>query len=180
MYKSEVEINKDVKTMIDTALAFYEVPDFTVLLQKQPINFKVKNPTILFNRVNTKPIGYQFAKDKILDGELKTVESRLVDITYQITGIKKRPDITTASEITSGDAIQKIWLFFNSRSGLALAKKLGYGIIKCKEILEPSFIDSSNFYERSPKIDLVLNRVQAIASNQNHITQFNNGTIKGV
>lgn len=146
-FKTENEIIKDFKSLIDEALEFFNIEGFFVRQLYQQINVNVLCPTVFLSVISNNPKGAQYYKK---NSDFTYTYFQKQEIKIRFSALKKRTLKDDISTVSGFDALQLISEFLKSKNGINALSSLNYAQYKAGTVQNQNFIDDSELISLMP------------------------------
>lgn len=169
---------KDLISLIKVALQSQSL-NWQVIQSYQQSMGNIQPPFVMLHRLTTSNYGFQFGKDKDIDGIPTHTENQVEIQTYQIEANYKRTTKDNAETITGADVVRIIASWFQSETGIQAVRSKGYNVLRVTEIAEEYYKDVNEIYQVNPHFRLELVALQSYSSPAHKISGFT-GKVKEV
>lgn len=165
------QIYKDLITMIQTALTSNGL-NWQVIQNYQQTMGNLKAPFIMLHRLTSTNYGWQYGKDKTVDGQHIHTENQIEEMVFQIEAYKPRSKNETANTITGADVVRLLACWFMSEVGLKAIRDKGYDVLRITDVVEEYYKEVNEVYQVNPHFKM---RITALQTDN-----YQTNTIKGV
>ena len=158
MVLRENQLSERLIYVVTEGLSIMGLPDISVLSGHQPSPKGTREPYVLITRVGSNRKGWQGTH---LSPSHRTPDDRMVkeewsyieDVTYQISGVKRRNVIDDGTP-TAADIVGAVLTYLQSDTGISACIKRGMHQYRISELRLPVSADESEIPQYNPNFDV--------------------------